>query len=191
MFRKNAFTNKPFFQKYHDTFCCSSKILQKHCFQFLLGRFLPREIENNAYSKFLRDGNKEDYGIFEKGVFLTCTSPKMHLVWPPKFCLSIVFYSLGTAVIRRKNEKQSLSIFYLFYFFGGGGGNKVYYGKCANDEFYFEGVISFYLFSIYSIIYLFIDWLLSHVRLTKVSSTYLSTRTRCNTCPLALWKAYR
>ena len=124
MFWKNAFTNKPFFQKYYNTFCCSSKILQKHCFQFLLGRFLPREIENNAYSKFLRDGDKEDYGIFEKGVFLTCTSPKMHLAWPPKFCLSIVFYSLGTAVIRRRNEKQSLSIFYLFYSFGGGGGNK-------------------------------------------------------------------
>ena len=156
MFRKNAFTNKPFFQKYHNTFCCSSKILQKHCFQFLLGRFLPREIENNAYSKFLRDGNKEDYGIFEKGVFLTCTSPKMHLVWPPKFCLSIVFYSLGTAVIRSRNEKQSLSIFYLFYFFGGGGGNKVYYGRWANGKFYFEGVISFYLCNIYSIIYLFI-----------------------------------
>ena len=54
-----------FFQKYHNTFCCSSKILHKHCFQFLLGRFLPREIENKAYSKFLKD-DKEYYGIFFK-----------------------------------------------------------------------------------------------------------------------------
>ena len=120
-FWKNAFTNKPFFQKYHNTFCCSSKILQKHCFQFLLERFLPREIENNAYSKFLRDGDKEDYGIFEKGVFLTCTSPKMHLVWPPKFCLSIVFNSLGTAVILRKIKNKVCAIIYLFFFFGGKG----------------------------------------------------------------------
>ena len=54
-----------FFEKYHNTFCCSSKILHKHCFQFLLGRFLPREIENKAYSKFLKD-DKEYYGIFFK-----------------------------------------------------------------------------------------------------------------------------
>ena len=40
-------------QKYHNTFCCPSKILHK------------REIESNAYAKFWRD-NKQYYGIFLK-----------------------------------------------------------------------------------------------------------------------------
>ena len=51
-------------QKYHNTLCRPSKILHKHCLQFLLGLTIgPREIENNAYAKFWRD-NKEYYGIF-------------------------------------------------------------------------------------------------------------------------------
>ena len=146
-----------FFQKYHNTFCCSSKILHKHCFQFLLERFLPREIENNAYSKFLRDGDKEDYGIFEKGVFLTCTSPKMHLVWPPKFCLSIVFNSLGTAVILRKIKNKVCAIIYLFFFFRGEGvKTRCIMGDVQMANSILRASFLFYLFSIYSIIYLFI-----------------------------------
>ena len=57
--------NRPL-KKYHNTVCCPSKILHKHCFQFLLGRWdsRPREIENNFYAKFWRD--KKYYGIFER-----------------------------------------------------------------------------------------------------------------------------
>ena len=44
------------FQKYHNTLCCPSKLLRKHCFQFFLGLTVASgEIENNAYSKFWRD----------------------------------------------------------------------------------------------------------------------------------------
>ena len=45
------------YQKYHNTlFVCPSKILHKHCFQFLLGPlWVPRENLNNAYAKFWRD----------------------------------------------------------------------------------------------------------------------------------------
>ena len=38
----------------------------------------------------------------------TCTSPKMHLNCPPKFCISIVFNFFGTALITRRNENQRL-----------------------------------------------------------------------------------
>ena len=42
-------------------FVCHSKILHKHCFQFLLGvKMAPRETENNAYAKF-GVTNKEHY----------------------------------------------------------------------------------------------------------------------------------
>ena len=55
-------------QRYHNILCCPSKILHKHCFQFLLGLTIaPREIEINAYANFWRD-NKKYYGIFEKGL---------------------------------------------------------------------------------------------------------------------------
>ena len=44
-------------------FVCHSKILRKHCFQFLLGvKMAPRETENNAYAK-LGMTNKEHYGM--------------------------------------------------------------------------------------------------------------------------------
>ena len=44
-------------------FVCHSKILHKHCLQFLLGvKMAPRETENNAYAKF-GVTNKEYYGI--------------------------------------------------------------------------------------------------------------------------------
>ena len=44
--------NRPL-KKYRNTVCCPSKILRKHCFQFLF------------YAKFWRD-NKKYYGIFER-----------------------------------------------------------------------------------------------------------------------------
>ena len=41
---------------YHNALCLSPQILHKHCFQFLLGPFeLPRETEDNAYTKFWSD----------------------------------------------------------------------------------------------------------------------------------------
>ena len=44
-------------------FDCHSKILHKHCLQFLLGvKMAPRETENNAYAKF-EVTNKENYGM--------------------------------------------------------------------------------------------------------------------------------
>ena len=37
-------------------FVCHSKILRKHCLQFLLGvKMAPRETEDNAYAKFWGD----------------------------------------------------------------------------------------------------------------------------------------
>ena len=49
-------------------FVCHSKILHKHCLQFLLGvKMAPRETENNAYAKF-GVTNKEHYGML--GYFL-------------------------------------------------------------------------------------------------------------------------
>ena len=47
---------------------------------------------------------------------------------PPKFYISIVLFSLGTAVIPRRNEKQR---FCNFLGGGVGGANKVHYGRCA------------------------------------------------------------
>ena len=40
--------------------------------------------------------------------FATCTSPIMHLIPPPNFCISIVFLiSRGRAVIPRGNKNKS------------------------------------------------------------------------------------
>ena len=44
-------------------YVCHPNILQKRCFQFLLGvKMAPRETENNAYAKF-GVTNKEHYGM--------------------------------------------------------------------------------------------------------------------------------
>ena len=41
------------FQTAHNTLCMPPNILNKHCFQFLLGHtVVPKEIKNNAYAKF-------------------------------------------------------------------------------------------------------------------------------------------
>ena len=54
-------------------FVCHSKILHKHCVQFLLGvKMAPRETENNAYAKFW--GDKQSimvrYDIFWRGQYV-------------------------------------------------------------------------------------------------------------------------
>ena len=44
-------------------FVCHTKILHKHCFQFLLGvKMARRETENNAYANFWGDKQK-GYGM--------------------------------------------------------------------------------------------------------------------------------
>ena len=56
--------NRPV-SKYYNTLCCPSKIVHKHCFQFLLGLTIAsREIENNSYAKF--DGQKQALWYWKK-----------------------------------------------------------------------------------------------------------------------------
>ena len=56
--------NRPV-SKYYNTFCCPSKIVHKHCFQFLLGLTIAsREIEDNSYAKF--DGQKQALWYWKK-----------------------------------------------------------------------------------------------------------------------------
>ena len=62
-------------QKYHNTLCLPSKILHKHCFQFLLRlTMIRRENKNNAYPKFWR-ANKDYCGIFESGLYKMSCEP--------------------------------------------------------------------------------------------------------------------
>jgi len=49
---------------------------------------------------------------------------------PQNFALALFSVSLGTAVIPRRNGKQSLCKICGV----GGKGNKVYYGRCTNGE---------------------------------------------------------
>ena len=54
----------------YQLFVCHSKILHKHCLQFLLGvKMAPRETENNVYAKF-GVTNKEHYGMLWLPYFL-------------------------------------------------------------------------------------------------------------------------
>ena len=41
-------------------------------------------------------------------LFVTCTSPKMHIICPPKFCISIVLNFCWDGVIPRRNENQKI-----------------------------------------------------------------------------------
>ena len=68
------------FQTYsHNTVYLSSKILHKHCFYFLLGsKEVPGENGKDVYAKFWRT-NKEYYGVFESGLFTTCTIPRSNI----------------------------------------------------------------------------------------------------------------
>ena len=51
----------------------------------------------------------------------------MHLISPKKFCISIVFNSLGTAVYAGEMKIKG----YAKFGGGGGGANKVRSGKCG------------------------------------------------------------
>ena len=135
-----------FFKNTMTLFSVPPKFCISIAFNFFWGDFSQEKLKT-SYSKFFRD-DKECYGIFEKCIFFTCTSPKMHLVWPPKFCLSIVFNFSWDGCNTQEKSKTNFMQFFIYLFFfgggvGGGGGNKVYHGRCVNGEFYFEGVISF------------------------------------------------
>ena len=66
----------------------------------------------------------------------------MHLVYPPNFCISIVFDFLWDDCNTQEKLKTIVRI--CCFFFGGGGGeggnrggrkvNKVHYSLCENDE---------------------------------------------------------
>ena len=62
-------------------------------------------------------GDQEKKSIFllwelnffaKKILFATCTCPIMHLICRPKFCITLFWISLGTAVIPRRKEQQRL-----------------------------------------------------------------------------------
>ena len=58
-------------------------------------------------------------------LFATCTSPIMHLICPPKFCITFVFHFSG--VLQPSQEKLKNNAYAKFL-----GANKVHYGKCGN-----------------------------------------------------------
>ena len=60
----------------------------------------------------------------------TSTFPVMHLICPPKFCISIVFnFSWDSCNTQEKWKTKGMQ---KFGGRGGGGANKVHYGKCVS-----------------------------------------------------------
>ena len=57
--------------------------------------------------------------------YTTCTSPKMHLICLPKFCITFVFHF--SWVLQLSQEKLKTMLMQNF-----GGANKVHYGRCAS-----------------------------------------------------------
>ena len=65
----------------------------------------------------------------ENQQYATSTSPIMHLICPPQFCINIIFnFSRHGCNIQDLNEKQPET--YAKF----GGTNKVHYGRCASGE---------------------------------------------------------
>ena len=63
--------------------------------------------------------------------FASCTSPIIHHVFIPKFCLTVVSNFPG---VLHSRFKPMLML--LFFSYGmGRGANKVFYGRCANGEY--------------------------------------------------------
>ena len=56
----------------------------------------------------------------QKIEYATCTPPTMHLICPPKFCISIVFNFSWDGC--NTQEKYKTKVMHFFLFFGGGGG---------------------------------------------------------------------
>ena len=148
-----------FFKNTVTLFSVPPKFCISIAFNFFWGDFSQEKLKT-SYSKFFRD-DKECYGIFEKCIFFTCTSPKMHLVWPPKFCLSIVFnFSWDGCNTQEKSKTNFMQFFiYLFFFGGGVGGGRGEQGvswEMCKWRILFWGRHFFFIYhSIYSIIYFF------------------------------------
>ena len=62
-------------------------------------------------------------------IYATCTSPIMHLICPPKFCISIIFNFSWDGCNIQEKWKTTWKVMQNF-----GGANKVHYGRCASDE---------------------------------------------------------
>ena len=89
-------------------------------------QFLLRSIARNVW---------KTYSL----IYATCTSPIMHLICPPKFCISIVFnFSWDGCDTQEKCKKKQTRLGN--FFFWGGGGNKVHYGRCASGVFWVYGI---------------------------------------------------
>ena len=86
--------------------------------------------EGNIEASFSWVSVKKSGFPFSFGPMKTGINHLHHLICPPKFCISIVFNSLGTAVIPRKNEKQRLRKIWEVV--------KVHYGKCGSGVFGFS-----------------------------------------------------
>ena len=104
-----------FFKNTKILFVVPPKFCKSIAFNFFWSDFSQEKLKTKLILNFWRT-IKSIRVFFLKGVFLTCTSPKMHLVWPPKFCLSIVFNFSWDGCNTQENKKQSLCN-YLFYFF--------------------------------------------------------------------------
>ena len=64
--------------------------------------------------------------------FTICTSPIIHLVCHPEFCITFVFNSPG----HYSGPREIKDTAYAQLFGGGGtGAKKVHYGRCVNGEF--------------------------------------------------------
>ena len=68
----SAFRMVFFLQKYHNTLCCPSTILHKHCFQFPLGLTIAvRKFENNVYAKCWRNNKRALWNSWKRPLRLT------------------------------------------------------------------------------------------------------------------------
>ena len=91
-------------------FVCPSKILHKHCFQFLLGQLsVPRENKNNTYAKFWRDKQRVLWYFLIGLISLTLllanmTMAKDSLLIACAFCVVICFF---TFVAGKLNSQES------------------------------------------------------------------------------------
>ena len=66
--------------------------------------------------------------------YATSTIPIMHLICPPKFCMTFVFhFSLGITAVPREIENNAYAKF--------GGTNKVHYGECGSGIFRPQGFL--------------------------------------------------
>ena len=54
---------------------------------------------------------------FLQSYFTICTSPIIHLICPPKLCITVVNFFLGIMAIPREIKEKA----YAFFFLGGGG----------------------------------------------------------------------